>query len=62
MDEDEQDEAPEEDYANNFGGFDPNEQGGLGNIDFSKLGGLPGAGGPGGDFGGEGDEEVGLNR
>ncbi|OJI95891.1 hypothetical protein ASPVEDRAFT_180976 [Aspergillus versicolor CBS 583.65] len=57
VDEDEQDEAPEDDYANNFGGFDPNDQGGLGNIDFSKLGGLPGAGGPGGDFGGEGDEE-----
>ncbi|OJJ61791.1 hypothetical protein ASPSYDRAFT_169972 [Aspergillus sydowii CBS 593.65] len=57
VDEDEQDEAPEDDYANNFGGFDPNDQGGLGNIDFSKLGGLPGAGGLGGDLGGEGDEE-----
>ncbi|KAL2786447.1 HSP20-like chaperone [Aspergillus keveii] len=44
VDEDEQDEAPEDDYANNFGGFDGMDQGGLGNIDFSKLGaGLPGA-------------------
>ncbi|KAL2826496.1 HSP20-like chaperone [Aspergillus cavernicola] len=49
VDEDEQDDAPEEDYANNFGGFDGMDQGGLGNIDFSKLGaGLPtgGAGEP----------------
>ncbi|CEL03538.1 hypothetical protein ASPCAL04692 [Aspergillus calidoustus] len=45
VDEDEQDEAPEDDYANNFGGFDGMDQGGLGNIDFSKLGaGLPGGG------------------
>ncbi|KAL4782259.1 HSP20-like chaperone [Aspergillus varians] len=57
VDEDEQDEAPEEDYANNFGGFDPADQGGLGNIDFSKLGGLPGAGGLGGDLPAEGEED-----
>ncbi|KAL4930966.1 Hsp90 cochaperone SBA1 [Aspergillus undulatus] len=57
VDEDEQDEAPEDDYANNFGGFDPSEQGGLGNIDFSKLGGLAGAGGLGGDLPAEGEEE-----
>jgi len=55
VDEDEQDEAGEDDYANNFGGFggegggDPNAgPGGLGNIDFSKLGGMPGMGGMGG--------------
>ncbi|KAL1994763.1 hypothetical protein VTN49DRAFT_950 [Thermomyces lanuginosus] len=36
VDEDEQDEAPEDDYAANFGGF--GDDGGLGNIDFSKLG------------------------
>jgi hypothetical protein len=50
VDEDEQDEAGEDDYANNFGGGvggeDPNA-GGLGNIDFSKLGGMPGMGGMG---------------
>ncbi|KAJ6113469.1 Hsp90 binding co-chaperone (Sba1) [Penicillium sp. IBT 18751x] len=46
VDEDEQDEAGEDDYANNFGGFDGQEQGGgLSNIDFSKLGGMGGAGG-----------------
>ncbi|KAJ5120310.1 uncharacterized protein N7515_009698 [Penicillium bovifimosum] len=54
VDEDEQDEAGEDDYANNFGGGfggeDPSAgAGGLGNIDFSKLGGMPGMGGmPGG--------------
>lgn len=54
VDEDEQDEAGEDDYANNFGGFggeDPSAgagAGGLGNIDFSKLGGMPGMGGMGG--------------
>ncbi|KAF9891825.1 Prostaglandin E synthase 3 (Cytosolic) [Aspergillus nanangensis] len=51
VDEDEQDEAPEEDYANNMGGFEgmgggAGGEGGLGNIDFSKLGaGLEGMGG-----------------
>ncbi|OQD76442.1 hypothetical protein PENDEC_c004G06553 [Penicillium decumbens] len=44
VDEDEQDEAAEDDYANNFGGMGGDE-GGLGNIDFSKLGGMGGAGG-----------------
>ncbi|EKV18756.1 Hsp90 binding co-chaperone (Sba1), putative [Penicillium digitatum PHI26] len=55
VDEDEQDEAGEDDYANNFGGFggegggDPSAgAGGLGNIDFSKLGGMAGMGGMGG--------------
>ncbi|KAJ5952579.1 HSP20-like chaperone [Penicillium vulpinum] len=54
VDEDEQDEAGEDDYANNFGGLggeggDPSGgAGGLGNIDFSKLGGMPGMGGMGG--------------
>ncbi|BDD54891.1 hypothetical protein MPDQ_008076 [Monascus purpureus] len=43
VDEDEQDEAGEDDYANNFGGF--GDEGGLGNIDFSKLGGLSNLGG-----------------
>ncbi|KAJ5558818.1 hypothetical protein N7535_009301 [Penicillium sp. DV-2018c] len=51
VDEDEQDEAGEDDYANNFGGGfggeDPAGAGGLGNIDFSKLGGMPGMGGAG---------------
>lgn len=48
VDEDEQDEAGEDDYANNFGGFGGpggEEGGGLSNIDFSKLGGMGGAGG-----------------
>ncbi|KAI9928096.1 hypothetical protein ASPWEDRAFT_170906 [Aspergillus wentii DTO 134E9] len=64
VDEDEQDEAPEDDYANNFGGMggmgDMGEQGGLGNIDFSKLGaGLEGMGGAGGmpDLSAMGGEE-----
>jgi hypothetical protein len=57
VDEDEQDEAPEDDYANNFGGFDGMDQGGLGNIDFSKLGaGLPGA--EGGDLPADAEESV----
>ncbi|KAJ5106814.1 Co-chaperone protein SBA1 [Penicillium angulare] len=45
VDEDEQDEAAEDDYANNFGGFGGEgggEGGGLSNIDFSKLGGMGG--------------------
>ncbi|BAE63136.1 HSP20-like chaperone [Aspergillus flavus] len=65
VDEDEQDEAPEDDYANNFGGLDAlgGGEGGLGNIDFSKLGaGLEGMGGPGGPggpggFGAEGESD-----
>ncbi|KAJ5900915.1 Co-chaperone protein SBA1 [Penicillium subrubescens] len=67
VDEDEQDEAAEDDYANNFGGFGGDEGGGLSNIDFSKLGGMGGAGGmpdlsalagaAGGAEGIEGEEE-----
>jgi len=47
VDEDEQDEAADDDYANNFGGFggEGGEGGGLSNIDFSKLGGMGGEGG-----------------
>ena len=68
VDEDEQDEAPEDDYANNFGGLGGGEPGaegpgGLVNIDFSKLGGLDpsmlagmGAGGEGEAEGAEGAE------
>ena len=65
VDEDEQDEAPEDDYANNFGGLGSGDDGpgGLGNIDFSKLGGLDpsmlagmGAGGEGEAEGAEGAE------
>ncbi|KAJ5098262.1 Co-chaperone protein SBA1 [Penicillium argentinense] len=64
VDEDEQDEAAEDDYANNFGGFGGDE-GGLSNIDFSKLGGMGGAGGMpdlsalAGAAGGAGGEEEG---
>ena len=44
VDEDEQNEAPEDDYMNQFqGGM--GEDGGFGGIDFSKLGGGAGAGG-----------------
>jgi hypothetical protein len=70
VDEDEQDEVPDEDYANNFGDFGGGDggaggPGGLGNIDFSKLGGLDpsalaGLGGQLGEEeaeGAEGDEE-----
>ncbi|KAJ6144720.1 Co-chaperone protein SBA1 [Penicillium chermesinum] len=68
VDEDEQDEAGEDDYANNFGGFGgEGGEGGLSNIDFSKLGGMGGAGGmpdlsalagaAGGAPGAEGEEE-----
>lgn len=57
VDEDEQDEVAEDDYANNMGGFGGagGDAGGLGNIDFSKLGGLdPSALGAMGGMGGEG--------
>ncbi|KAF3384615.1 Protein wos2 [Penicillium rolfsii] len=67
VDEDEQDEAAEDDYANNFGGFGGDDAGGLSNIDFSKLGGMGGAGGmpdlsalagaAGGAEGADGEEE-----
>lgn len=47
VDEDEQDDAPEDDYMNSFGGFGDDS---LGGIDFSKLGGGAGAdSGAGGD-------------
>ncbi|RVX74295.1 hypothetical protein B0A52_02127 [Exophiala mesophila] len=46
VDEDEQNEAPEDDYMNQFGGG-LGEDGGFGGIDFSKLGGGDGAGMPG---------------
>jgi len=47
VDQDEQNEAPEDDYMNNFrGGM--GEDGGFGGIDFSKLGAGAGAGGEGG--------------
>ena len=58
MDEDEQNEAPEDDYMNNFGGAGGmGGDGGFGGIDFSKLG--AGAGGmPGMDeAGGAGEDE-----
>lgn len=52
VDEDEQNEAPEDDYMNQFGGG-MGEDGGFGGIDFSKLGGgagaMPGMEGLGGD-------------
>ena len=47
VDEDEQDDAPEDDYMNSFGGFGDDS---LGGIDFSKMGGGAGAdSGAGGD-------------
>lgn len=61
IDEDEQNEAPEDDYLNQFGGG-MGEDGGFGGIDFSKLGGgaaggdMPGMEGLGGE-GGEGGED-----
>jgi len=62
VDEDEQNEAPEDDYMNQFGGG-LGEDGGFGGIDFSKLGGgeggLPGMEGLGGAGAGDdaGDDE-----
>ena len=62
VDEDEQNEAPEDDYMNQFGGG-MGEDGGFGGIDFSKLGGgggdMPGMEGLGGgeDAGGDDEEE-----
>lgn len=55
VDEDEQDEAQEDDYAANFGGF--GEDGGLGGIDFSKLGGGAGLDMAGAEGAGEEEEE-----
>ncbi|KKY14922.1 putative hsp90 associated co-chaperone [Phaeomoniella chlamydospora] len=54
VDEDEQNEAPEDDYMNQFGGMGGGD-GGFGGIDFSKLG--AGAGGMEGLGQGEEDEE-----
>ena len=60
VDEDEQNEAPEDDYMNQFGGG-LGEDGGFGGIDFSKLGGgeggLPGMEGLGGAGAGPAGEE-----
>lgn len=66
VDEDEQNEAPDDDYMNNFGGG-MGEDGGFGGIDFSKLGagaggaggmaGMPGMEGLGGEEGEEEDED-----
>jgi len=58
VDEDEQNEAPEDDYMNQFGGGGMGEDGGFGGIDFSKLGGGAGGDMPGmeGLGGGEDDE------
>jgi len=61
VDEDEQNEAPEDEYMNNFGGG-MGEDGGFGGIDFSKLGAGAGAGGDGGmpgmeGLGGEDEDE-----
>lgn len=53
VDEDEQNEAPEDDYMNNFSGG-MGEDGGFGGIDFSKLGAGAGPGGEGGMPGMEG--------
>ena len=55
VDQDEQNEAPEDDYMNNFGGG-MGEDGGFGGIDFSKLGAGAGAGGEGGMEGVSGEE------
>jgi len=58
VDEDEQNEAPEDDYMNQFGGG-LGEDGGFGGIDFSKLGGGAGLGGdnPADAEGGDDDDE-----
>jgi len=61
VDEDEQNEAPEDDYMNNFGGQGMGEDGGFGGIDFSKLGaggGMPGMGGDEGEDDEDEDEEM----
>lgn len=62
VDEDEQNEAPEDDYMNNFGGG-MGEDGGFGGIDFSKLGGgaggadMPGMDGLGAEGGDDADDD-----
>ncbi|KAK5939393.1 p23 chaperone protein wos2 [Knufia obscura] len=64
VDEDEQNEAPEDDYMNQFGGAGGmggmggmGEDGGFGGIDFSKLGGGAGGDMPGMEGLGGGDED-----
>lgn len=60
VDEDEQNEAPEDDYLNQFGGG-MGEDGGFGGIDFSKLGGgaggMPGMEGIGAEGGDDDDDD-----
>lgn len=57
VDEDEQNEAPEDDYMNQFGGG-MGEDGGFGGIDFSKLGGGAGGDMPGMEgLGAQGEED-----
>lgn len=55
VDQDEQNEAPEDDYMNQFGGM--GEDGGFGGIDFSKLGGGAGGDMPGMEGLGGGDDD-----
>ncbi|KAF7504516.1 hypothetical protein GJ744_002136 [Endocarpon pusillum] len=61
VDQDEQNEAPEDDYMNNFGGGGMGGgDGGLGGIDFSKLGGgggMPGMEGLGDEGGDDSDDD-----
>jgi hypothetical protein len=54
VDQDEQNEAPDDDYMNSFGGG-MGDDGGFGGIDFSKLGAGAGAGDEGAEM--EGTEE-----
>ncbi|ERF68947.1 hypothetical protein EPUS_08181 [Endocarpon pusillum Z07020] len=68
VDEDEQNEVPDDDYMNNFGGGGlpggmggMGGDGGLGGIDFSKLGGgggMPGMEGLGDDGGDDSDDDM----
>jgi len=58
IDQDEQNEAPEDDYMNNFGGAGGmGEDGGFGGIDFSKLGAAAGAGGEEEQLEGDGGDD-----
>lgn len=58
VDEDEQNEAAEDDYMNQFGGAGGmGEDGGFSGIDFSKLGGMGGGAGGMPDLGEGGDDE-----
>ncbi|KAL2438312.1 Protein wos2 [Exophiala dermatitidis] len=60
VDEDEQNEAPEDDYLSQFGGGLGGDDGGFGGIDFSKLGGAGGAGLEG--LGGDADADAGEDE